>query len=75
MSAMADLDLVITEGLRRRMSPEQVLEQAVLPWLRAKEVQVDDGMRAWAVRQIEAVSRRVIDERKPEPTHRRGKGV
>jgi hypothetical protein len=72
---MADLDIVISESLRRRMTPAQVLEQAVLPWLRAREVQVDDGMRAWAMRQIEAVSRRVIDEREPDLTNRRGKGV
>jgi hypothetical protein len=72
---MADLDLVITESLGRRMSREQVLEQAVLPWLRAKQVEVDDGMREWAMRQIEAVSRRAVDARKPEPADRRGKGV
>lgn len=63
---MAELDLVIVEGLYRRMTREQVLEQAVLPWLRSNEVEVDEGMRAWAIRQVEAAYRRVVEARKPE---------
>lgn len=37
------------------MTPEQVLEQAVLPWLQSKKIEVDESMRTWAIRQIETV--------------------